>query len=409
MKTFFMLITGASAFKPDSAPVEWLFSGTGLVTGGPDHDETQMRMSISEITNLIAFTDRPFRKAHSATVASIVGIFENPIDEADPPNAVLTVTTAMGELVSIPVELTAHEFNAEVPDQIWFQYKLIGNVNGAKEAVGKIRSCDRCKAVFFLDGNAHSYVCDGPGETNCHYVSVRDSGGGFCHPAASTVELIGGHIQRMDEVVVGNFIRTPKGFEPIIGFGHADAAANGHFSTAAGKTLKISPRHYLFANGKEIDPAHVKIGDALHLPNESVTVVTAVSLVTAQGAFHLFVPSGAYYVDGVLASDFLEYGYFKSVWAAGRYYVAARYYIGVPIVTHGVVDVFKVTMAAAHLPVYLQVAAAPLLFMGTIAFELVNVVAKHLPIATIFSVAFTLLLGVGFSRKGKAVEKVKVT
>ena len=34
-------------------------------------------------------------------------------------------------------------------------------------------------------------------------------------------------------------------------------------TAAAGKSLHISPRHYLVANGKEVDPATVKVGDEL--------------------------------------------------------------------------------------------------------------------------------------------------
>ena len=119
------------------------------------------------------------------------------------------------------------------------------------------------------------------------------------------------------------------------------------------------------------------------------------------GAFHLFVPSGAYYVDGLLASDYLDYIRLKPVWAAGRYYVAARFYAGLPIVTHGVVDVFKVTAAAAALPAPVQLAAAPLLFVATVALELVNLAAGR----ALHAAAGLALLGLGClcsRRAGKA-------
>jgi len=207
----------------------------------------------------------------------------------------------------------------------------------------------------------------------------------------------------MDELTVGVQIRTPNGFEPVIGFGHADADAHGEyyrFSTSAGKTLSISPRHHLFANGKEVEPATVKVGDELHLPGKETTVVTAISLGVAQGAFHLFVPSGAYYVDGLLASDYLDYVAFKPVWVAGRYYVAARYYLGVPIKMQGVIDLTKaasVWSAADRLPGPLPVAAAPILFLGMVLFEQVNLAAEN-----VLAAAMLAALGLGYLCSRKA-------
>ena len=62
--------------------------------------------------------------------------------------------------------------------------------------------------------------------------------------------------------------------------------------------------------------------------------MTRVEKVERAGAYHVFVAGGAYYVDGVLASDYYALTP-AAVWPLVRAYVAARSAIGVPIIPVG--------------------------------------------------------------------------
>ena len=156
-----------------------------------------------------------------------------------------------------------------------------------------------------------------------------------CHPASATLELEGGHLVRIDEVRVGDKIRAPTGFEPVTGFLHAERrqAEYLRFTTEGGMSVEISVLHHLFANGTETDPADVAVGDLLETARGR-EVVNRIAHVTAFGAYHIFVRGGAYYVDGILASDYVGLVP-PSVWPLVRFYVEARHAIGVPIIPAG--------------------------------------------------------------------------
>ena len=58
----------------------------------------------------------------------------------------------------------------------------------------------------------------------------------------------------------------PRGFEPIIGFAHADTAGVSKFvslSTEGGSEIRISADHWLPVNGVIADPVDARVGDAL--------------------------------------------------------------------------------------------------------------------------------------------------
>ena len=154
--------------------------------------------------------------------------------------------------------------------------------------------------------------------------------------AVSTVELASGAHVRLDALRVGERIRTPAGFEPVVGFLHADAAAPTAYRVfkTDTATMAISDKHWLFVDGVEADPATVTVGQTVETPH-GPQAIRSITTETIAGAYHLIVPSGAYYVDGVLASTYIAHvphGVWR-IFADG--YASLRYKVGAPISSEG--------------------------------------------------------------------------
>jgi hypothetical protein len=158
-----------------------------------------------------------------------------------------------------------------------------------------------------------------------------------CHPAHATVELASGDHTRLDALAVGDTIRTPSGFEPVVGFLHAEKHAPTpyyKFTTEANLTVAIADAHYLFVDGVEADPASVKLGQTLSTPT-GPQAVTAITKETHLGAFHPITPSGAYYADGLAASTYVSYIPHSAWKVFGDGYITLRYKLGLPVMPEG--------------------------------------------------------------------------
>jgi len=167
--------------------------------------------------------------------------------------------------------------------------------------------------------------------------SCPSRGSRGCHPPHATVELASGAHTRLDALSVGDSIRTPSGFEPVVGFLNADANAETTyhvFTTEADLAIAISAKHFLFVDGVEVDPATVKPGQTL-TTKHGPQVIRSATKETHVGAYHLITPSGAYFVDGIAASTYVAYVP-KPVWDIfGNGYASLRYKLGLPIVPEG--------------------------------------------------------------------------
>jgi len=191
-----------------------------------------------------------------------------------------------------------------------------------------------------------------------------------CHPAHTTLEQRDGRHVRIDHVAVGEYIATPHGYEPILGFLHrsSDATANYYRFITANGALEISDHHWLVVNGTLADPATVTPGDLLTTspdpnpkagtnPNPATvtpgdlltmsadtskasiapdqTPVLAMEMHMRRGAYHLFTPSGLYYADGLLVSDYND-AVPQIAWRLFvRGYVSLRYALGLPVIPEG--------------------------------------------------------------------------
>ena len=144
---------------------------------------------------------------------------------------------------------------------------------------------------------------DGHGRSLC--------GGRFagCHPPHAMLELAKGQHRRIDQLVVGDHIRTPSGFEPVVGFLHQDPTLSMTYYVfrTAQSTLHVSASHWIFVDGVETDPAAARVGQHLTSSDGASLPILAISTREEVGAYHLVTPSGSYFVDGVLASTYVSY------------------------------------------------------------------------------------------------------
>ena len=158
----------------------------------------------------------------------------------------------------------------------------------------------------------------------------RQDGG--CHPGRTTFELATGAHATMSALSVGDLIKTPAGFEPVIGFSHIERATVARYFrfTTQSTALQISSSHYLFANGIEIDAADVRVGDNFTLSTGEQQPVLSIDTVTAVGLYHLFTPSATYFADGVATSTHLG-EVDRKLWGHVTSIVHARYQLGLPV------------------------------------------------------------------------------
>ena len=210
-----------------------------------------------------------------------------------------------------------------------------------------------------------------------------------CHPAHATFELATGATVRLDALKVGDAIRTPSGYEPVVGFLHADKATSVDyyvFTTEAGLKMAISDKHFLFADGVEADPATVTLGQMLST-TDGLQAITVITKETHVGAYHLITPSGAYYVDGVAASTYVAYIPHTAWKVFGDGYITARYKLGLPLVPEGEAPVrlfwLLDALNAAGVPDAIQSFAFwPLIVGSVIATELASAVGMAAAKAT---------------------------
>lgn len=203
-----------------------------------------------------------------------------------------------------------------------------------------------------------------------------------CHPASSVVELPDGKHASLQDAPVGTLIRTPVGYEPIVGFLHAEIDTQGsyfRFHTSNG-SIAISPLHWLWVNGVEQDPAFVLVGDNLSTVN-GAALVTRISHVSEPGAFHPVVESGSYYVDGLLASDYNAHVPMLA-WNIVREYFVLRYHMGAPLIPDGVGAIpyqpvwGRMAKAAIGTPLAVQCIVYPVVILGMVLTELTNLLIK---------------------------------
>ncbi|UKZ11049.1 hypothetical protein EhVM1_000034 [Emiliania huxleyi virus M1] len=153
-----------------------------------------------------------------------------------------------------------------------------------------------------------------------------------CHPNNCMVYTEHGAVA-IQHLNVGDRIYTPSGYEPIIGFFDKDIKKTAEYYeiTMENKQhITISKHHAIPINGRMTDPSLIQIGDVINTVS-GITSVVSNNKVLQQGAHHFLVPSGLYYIDNVVCSDYtmhLPLVMFNLV----HMYIRARYNIGLPII-----------------------------------------------------------------------------
>ena len=153
-----------------------------------------------------------------------------------------------------------------------------------------------------------------------------------CHPNDCMISTEHGAVA-IQHLSIGDRVYTPSGYEPIIGFFDKDSKKMAEYYEIAlenKQQITVSRHHAIPINGKMTDPSLIKHGDTISTLS-GLTSVTSNTKVLKQGAHHFLVPSGLYYIDNVICSDYtmhLPLVMFNLV----HMYINARYAIGVPIV-----------------------------------------------------------------------------
>jgi hypothetical protein len=206
-----------------------------------------------------------------------------------------------------------------------------------------------------------------------------------CHPTGSYLTLEDGKSIAVEHAAVGTLVKTETGFQPILGFLHAEEDLMAPYLrfTTTSASMAISPLHHAFVNGAEIDPSFIKLGDLLHTPH-GLEPVTRIETITARGAYHFIVKGGSYFVDGILASDY-DAAVSRAVWPLVHAYVGARYWLGIPVIPSGKGlfprhDWMSIMFVRAGVPLWAQQnVLTPLIVASSILTELTNVAVEHFP------------------------------
>jgi hypothetical protein len=129
-----------------------------------------------------------------------------------------------------------------------------------------------------------------------------------CFPANATVELEQGTTKRMDELAVGDRVRTgPNTFSDVHFFSHDDADATSLFhilTTASGHQLVLTGQHYvhLMPDNALVQARNLRVGHVLQLANGTASPIVAITTERRNGLYNPHTLDGKIVVDGVLAS-----------------------------------------------------------------------------------------------------------
>lgn len=136
----------------------------------------------------------------------------------------------------------------------------------------------------------------------------EDDDGSACFPGSATVELKDGTTKRMDELSVGDVVRTgATSFSKIFMFTHKDSSISGNFltiETASGSALTVTKNHYVYSDGSLVASQNIALFSKLMLASGNEDEVVAISRAPGLGLYNPQTVDGDIVVDGVLASTY---------------------------------------------------------------------------------------------------------
>jgi len=133
--------------------------------------------------------------------------------------------------------------------------------------------------------------------------------GKTCFPASSKVQLENGQWIRMDELAVGDRVYVSDAeTSEVHMFGHRlkegiyDFVHIDWSQQALKGSLRLSPDHMIYVNGKLVPASQIQTGDFLSLANNSSARVVGAKLIKDRGLYHPHTLAGDIIVDGVKVS-----------------------------------------------------------------------------------------------------------
>lgn len=150
--------------------------------------------------------------------------------------------------------------------------------------------------------------------TNASSSSSGDSSGSgdddddsSCFPAHGVVELSDGRLKTMNELVIGDHVKTGDNkYSAIYMFTHQEP--HGMYSFIRIETpydyIELSPTHYIYCNGQLVAAKGVRVGDMLQLASGRPALVTRMSMVSRAGLYNPQTVHGDIVVNGIVASTY---------------------------------------------------------------------------------------------------------
>lgn len=140
--------------------------------------------------------------------------------------------------------------------------------------------------------------------------TVEDSNDALCFPASALVETEGGQEIRMEQLAIGDKVRTGGGtmYSGIIMFTHRLSNSVNPFvriCVSSGNELRLTSGHYLYVNGALAAAKTVSVGSLLRLSNGTETTVVSVEYPFREsGLYNPITLSGDIIVDGIRCSSY---------------------------------------------------------------------------------------------------------
>lgn len=142
------------------------------------------------------------------------------------------------------------------------------------------------------------------------------NGGQTCFPASARVTLENGRSVSMAELRIGDRVYVGGGrFSPVTLFTHRDPTVQTTFvvaRTANGATLRVTPGHFVYVNGKLKPMREILVGDSLVVQGHfsdggsNGSVVVEVKTSWDSGIYNPQTKAGYIFVDNVKASCYTE-------------------------------------------------------------------------------------------------------
>lgn len=137
--------------------------------------------------------------------------------------------------------------------------------------------------------------------------TADDSDSNSCFPAEAVVEIAGGALKRMDELILGDRVRVNDNeYSSVFMFTHKRNTGMHNFIRieTSDSSIEISLNHYIYRNGELVAAKGIRIGDVLQLASGASTVVTGIAAVKRVGLYNPQTLHGDIIVNGIVTSTY---------------------------------------------------------------------------------------------------------